>query len=143
MIIFFQNILFLKELLACSGWFGLFTKNKEGSGSSFWCTFSVSCFHKNIPYLILYQCTKFQCDTFFSFSRNQIKYVIKFIFRQLMTSWTLRFIFEQSLKQWLTGRKRGEDRNRKIWIYWEWKELFRWNKKTFFIFFDGLSFGEK
>ena len=40
--------------------------------------------------------------------------------------------------------KGGEDGNIKIWVSWERKELFRWNKKTFFIIvFEGLSFGEK
>ena len=36
-----------------------------------------------------------------------------------------------------------EYRNTKIWISPEWKELSRWNKKTFFIVFEGLSFSEK
>ena len=31
----------------------------------------------------------------------------------------------------------------KIWISGEQKELFRWNKKTFFIVFEGLSFEEE
>ena len=48
-----------------------------------------------------------------SFSRYQLKCVIKFLFRQLMTSQTLRFFLDQPLKQWLTGRKRGEDENTK------------------------------
>ena len=61
MIILFQNILFLKEFLACNGCFGLFSKITKGSGASFWCTFSAWFFHKNVPYLILYQWTKFQC----------------------------------------------------------------------------------
>ena len=39
--------------------------------------------------------------------------------------------------------KRREDENTKIGICWEWKELFRWNKKTFLIVFEGLSFGKK
>ena len=39
------------------------------------------------------------------------------------------------------GRKRGGDENTKIWISGEQKELFRWNKKTFFKGFEGLSFG--
>ena len=43
-----------------------------------------------------------------SFSRYQAKCVIKFLFRQLMTSENLRFIFDQPPKQWLTGRKRGK-----------------------------------
>ena len=49
----------------------------------------------------------------YSFTRYQTKCVIKFLFRQLMTSQTLRFIFDQPLKQWLTGRKRWADRNTK------------------------------
>ena len=62
----FQNILFSKEFLACSGCFGLFTKIKEGSGASFWGTFFASFFRKNLSYLILYQRAKFQCHTFFT-----------------------------------------------------------------------------
>ena len=55
--ILFQNLLFLKESLACNDYFGLFTKIRNGSGGSFWCT--------GVPYLILYQWAKFQCHTFF------------------------------------------------------------------------------
>ena len=85
MIILFQNILLLKEFLVCNGCFGLFTKTKNGSGTSFWCTFSAWFFHKNVPYLILYQLTKFQYHIYiFSFSRYQAKCVIKFLFRKLV-----------------------------------------------------------
>ena len=49
-----------------------------------------------------------------SFSRYQTKYVIKFLFTQLMTSKTLRFILDQALKQWLAGGKEGEGGNTKI-----------------------------
>ena len=38
---------------------------------------------------------------------------------------------------------RGRGENTKIWISQEQKELFRWNKKAFFIVFEGLSFGGK
>ena len=66
---FFDNPLwkyiFLKEFLACSGCFGLFSKIKKGSRASFWCTFCTLFFHKNVPYLILYESTKFQCHTLF------------------------------------------------------------------------------
>ena len=58
----FQNILFLKGCLACNSCFGLFTKIKKESVTSFWCTFSMF-LHKNVSYLILYQWTKFQCHT--------------------------------------------------------------------------------
>ena len=37
---------------------------------------------------------------------------------------------DQALKQWLTGTKRGEGGNTKIWISRERKELFRWNKNA-------------
>ena len=48
------------------------------------------------------------------FSRYQTKCVIKFLFRQLMTSQILRFFLDQPLKQRLTGKKRGEEENTKI-----------------------------
>ena len=60
-----------------------------------------------------------------SFSRNQTKCVIKFLFRHLMMSQTLRFFLDQPLKHWVTGEKRGEDENTKISISREQKELFR------------------
>ena len=61
----FDYNLFLKEFLGCSCCFGLFNKIKKGSGASFCCIFSAWFFCKNIPYLILYQWTKFQSHTFF------------------------------------------------------------------------------
>ena len=125
-----SQYLILKEFLACNSFFGSFTKVKKGSGNSLWYTFSAWFSNKNVPYLILYQWTKFQCHLFF-FLRYQTKCVIQFLFRQLMTSQTLRFVFHQPLKQWLTERTRWEDRNTKIWTSRERKELFRWNKKYF------------
>ena len=41
------------------------------------------------------------------------------------------------------GKCGKEGKNTKISIPGERKDLFRWNKKTFFIVFEGLSFGEK
>ena len=76
-----QNILFLKEFLACNGRFGLFTKIKKGLGLAFGVHFQHD-FHRNVPYLILYQWTKFQYHTFFS--SGDIKQ--KLLCRQLMTS---------------------------------------------------------
>ena len=120
----------LKESPACNGFFGLFTKVKKRSGNSLWYTFSTWFSNKNVPYLILYQWTKFQCHIFFLLKIPN-KMCIKFLLRQLMASQTLRFIFNQSLKQWLTGRKKVEDGNTKFWISRERTELFRWNKKHF------------
>ena len=62
----FQNILLLKEFLAWNGYFGMLTKIKKESGTSFWWTFSVLFFHNNIPYLILYQWPEFKRHTFCS-----------------------------------------------------------------------------
>ena len=129
MIIPFQNILFSKEFIACNGCFGLFTKIKKESETSFWCTFSAWLFHKNVPYLILYQWTTFWCHTLFL--SQDIKQNV-FLSSYLDIWWChklLRFLLDQPLKQWLTGEKRGEDENTKIWISRERKELFRWNKK--------------
>ena len=79
----------------------------------------------------------------FSFSRYQTKCVTEFLFRQLMMSWTLRFIFEHPPKQWPAGRKRGKERNAKIWISRERKELFRWNKKHSSYFLKGYHLVKK
>ena len=49
-----------------------------------------------------------------TFSKYQTKCVIKFLFRQLMTSKILKFFLDQPLKQWLTGKKSAEDENTKI-----------------------------
>ena len=121
----FQNILFLKEFLACKGCFGLFTKIKKGFGTSFWCTFSAWFFHKNVIYLILYQWPKFQHHTFFPF--QDIKQ------NGLLSSYLGIINFEiylrSSSQEWLTERKKGECGNTKIWISWEGKGLVRWNKK--------------
>ena len=129
MLIPFQNILLLKDFIACSDCFGLFTKIKKGSGTRVWCPFSAWFLHKNVPYLILYQWPKFQHDKFFP--SQDIKQNV--LLSSYLDSWwhhkLLRFILDQALKQWLTGRKRGEDGNTKIWISRERKEFFRWNKK--------------
>ena len=118
--------------ISCMQWlFWVVYQNKKGSGTSFWCTFSAWFFHKNVPYLILYQWSKFQCHTFFP--SQDIKQNV-FLSSYLNGWWhhkLLSFIFNQALKQWLTGRKRGEGDNGEIWISWERKELFTRNKKHF------------
>ena len=54
-----------------------------------------------------------------------------------------KIFLESNSKAMADREKRREDENTKIGISWEWKELFRWNKKTFLIVFEGLSFGKK
>ena len=109
MIVLFQNILLLKQFLACNGYFGLFTKIIKRSGTSFCCTFSAWFFYKNVHYLILHLWTKFQCHTIFP-SQDIKQNVLVSSFRQLMMSWTFRFIFDHPLKQWPTVRKIGKDK---------------------------------
>ena len=130
LIILFQNISFFKEFLACNGCLRLYSEIKKGSETGFCCIFFAWFFHKNVPCLIFYQRLKFQCHTY-SFSRYQTKCVIRFLFRQLMTSYTLRFFLDQPPKQWLRGTKRGGNANTKTWISRERQKLFRWNKKYF------------
>ena len=57
--------------------------------------------------------SKVSMSQLISLSRSQTKSVINFLFRELMTSW---FLLDKAPKQWLTGEKRGEDGNTKIWI---------------------------
>ena len=109
-----QTICFLQWLF----WF--IYQNEEGvSCTGIRCIISAWFFHKNVPYLILFHLTKFQCHIF-SFWRYQTKCAIKFLFRQLLN---------HSLRQWLIGKNWREVGNTNIWISQEWKELFRWNKK--------------
>ena len=132
MIILFQNILVLKEVIACNGCFGFFNKIKKESGTSFWCRFSAWFCHKNVLYLCSLLTDKVSMSYLFSFSRYQIKSFFKFLFRQLMVPQTLRFILDQALKHWLTGRKRGKMEIQKS-EYLQNENSFldenRWNKK--------------
>ena len=77
MIILFQNILFLKDFLVWNVCFGLFYKIKKGSGTSLWAHFL-----HDIPikmFLFKYSINEQSFNIIpFSFSRYQIKCVIKF-----------------------------------------------------------------
>ena len=131
MIIPIQNILFSKEFLACSGCFRLFTKIKKEPGTSFCCIFAVWLFHKTVPYLILYQWTKFQCHIFFPSLDIQQNVLSS----SYLDSWwrhklqDLSWIKLSSYKAKAHREERGKDGNTKIWISREQKEHFRWNKK--------------
>ena len=75
-------------------------------------------FHKNSPYLIPYQLTKFQWHTFFP-SQDMCYYLDKKLL--------IRFIFDHLLKQWPPWKTRGKDGNKKIWISRKWGENTRVN----------------
>ena len=113
-----------KIIFACKGCFGFITKIIIRSGKLLLHIF-------RMIFSDTRSMDKVSMSYLFSFSGYQTKSVIKFLFRQLMTSWTLRFIFDHPPKQWPTGRKRQKDRNTKYWISQKRKELFWWNKKHF------------
>ena len=92
-------------------------------------------FHNNVPYSILYRSMdKVQMSHLISFSRYQTECDIKFLFRQLMSSWTLRFLLRSTSKAMADSEKKREDKNTKIWMSREWKELFRSIKSIFHSF---------
>ena len=62
---------------------------------------------------------------YFTYRALFVLKMIKFLWFSLLFHKTLRSNFDHPLKQWTTGKKRGEDRNTKIWISWEQKKLFR------------------
>ena len=54
---------------------GYLTKLKRGLGLFFfWCTFPARFFHRNVPYLILDQLTKFESHTLFHSQSNKMCY---------------------------------------------------------------------
>ena len=134
MIILFQNILFLKEFLACNDCFGLFTKIKKGSGTSFCYTFSTWFFHKNVWYLVLNVWTKIQCYTFFS-SQD--------IRQNVLLSSYLDIWWHHLLKQWPTRRKKDLRLEMQKIEHLENERSFLDEIKSIFHSFWGLSFGEK
>ena len=87
----FQNVLFLKEVLACNGCFGLFIK---------------------INNLILYQQTKFQCYIYFpSQESNKMRY---YVLIQTVNDVINFKIYLGSISKALADRDYGEDGNTKI-----------------------------
>ena len=122
MIIIFQNFWFSKEFHACNVCFGLYSKIKKKSGTNFWCTFSGWFFLKNVPYLILYQWTEFQCHTLFL--SPDIKQ--NMLLSSYLDNWwrhKLRFFLNKPLKQCLRGKKEEKTKIQKF----EYLE----NKKSF------------
>ena len=78
---FFKNFMHAMTVL------GYLAKLIKVSGANFWCTFSAWFFYKNVPFLFnSLSMDKVSMSYLISFSRFQTKCIIKFIFRQLMTS---------------------------------------------------------
>ena len=105
-----QTICFLQWLF----WF--IYQNEEGvSCTGIQCIISAWFFHKNVPYLILFHLTKFQCHIF-SFWRYQTKCAIKFLFRQLLTSYLFMMTIAESFIKAMADRK-------KLKGSWKYKHL--------------------
>ena len=134
MIILFQIILFSKEFFACNGYFGLFTKIKEGSGTRFWCTFSAWFFDNGVPYLILFLWAKFKCHTFLPSQDIKQNVLLSSYLDKWWHQTLIRFIFNHPLNQWLTEGKRGEDGNKKFEYLENQKSFFNEIKSIFHIF---------
>ena len=74
----------------------------------------------------------------YDFSRKMFLMLTKFHCLIAFTSWDIVFCVYCNclfLRLWCYDKKVKT----KMWISWEQKELLRWNKKTFFIIFKGLS----
>ena len=124
------KFLISKRILCMHCVLSYLAKLKRGLGLTFGVSIVHDFFHKNVPYLILYQWRKFQCHTLFL--SQDIKQ--NMLLSSYLDKWChklLRFSLNHPLKQWLTGKNKEVDKNTKIWISRERKELFRWNKKHF------------
>ena len=111
-------------------------QKQKGPGTSDQLLFSFwNKFRKN-SLLVMYYLTKFDdIKRFLNYSKN---YICKFMQANL---WHKLFHFHLPLWIWTVWK--GREKSTKIWISWERKELSRWNKKTFFIAFEGLSLDGK
>ena len=86
LIILFQNVSFFTQFLARNGYFGLFTKIKKPSQTGFSVHSFCMIFPEKCSILTTVSIDKVSMSYLFSFSRYQGKCVIKFLFRQLLTS---------------------------------------------------------
>ena len=78
-----------------------------------------------ISYVLSDQVWWCNIERFLSYSKNHI---CKFMQANLWHRKLLHF----NLPFWIRKVWKGRGKITKIWISWEWKELFRWNKKNIF-----------
>ena len=103
-------------------------QKQKGTGSSDQLLFRLQKKFRKIPLLVIYYLTKFNdvynVKWFLSYSKN---YVCKFM---QANSWHHE-LFHFHLPFWIWKMWKRREKITKIWISWERKELFRWNKKHF------------
>ena len=129
MLILFQSIFFFQKFISCISCFRLFTKIKKGNRTSFWGTFSAYYFHKNTPYLILYQLTQFSIRPTFL-----LKISNNMFLNSCLSNWWRHKLLDLSSFNFSSNGWRGkrrEEGNKRIWISLERKKLSRRNKKHF------------
>ena len=78
----------------------------------------------------------YNVEQFLSYSKN---YICKFM---QFNSWHHK-LFDFHLSFWIWKVWKGGEEITKIWKSWEWKELFRWNKKRFSQFLKGYPLVKK
>ena len=118
------KISYFQEFLPCIGCFELFTKIKKESGTSFRYTFSAYFLDESSPYLILYQLTKFQYQTYF-LSQHIKQYVI--LNSCIAKRW--RHKCKSSSQETADRRKTSGRGKYKNLNNLRTKKVFRWNKK--------------
>ena len=113
-------------------------RKQKGSGTSNWTLFRLQNKVRKMPLLVILtgQIWCYNTKRLLSYYKN---YICKFMRANL---W-IHKLFHLHLSFWIWEVRKGREKITKIWISRELKELFRWNKKHFFIVFEGLSFGEK
>ena len=133
MIIIFQNLRSIKEFLGLF-WvvLGYLPKLKRGLGLAYF----LHVFSYNCSFSSTISVDKVAMPNLFPFPRYQIKWVVKFLCRQLMTSHALRFTCNQPLKQWPRTGYDGSQKYRYFNIL-RAKTVFRCNKKHFSWLFKG------
>ena len=103
-------------------------QKQKGSGTSDQPLFRLENKFSKIPLLVICCMTIFDdiynIKLFFSYSKT---YICKFM---QVNSWH-HTLFHFHLFFWIWKVWKGRGKNTKIWISWEWKDLFRWNKKHF------------
>ena len=118
--------------ISCMQWlFWVITKIKQGSGTSFWCTFSAWCFHKKCSLLNTLSLDKVSMLYLFSFSRYQAKCVIS---SYLSSRWGVNFkiYLRTTIKAMADGEKKRGRRKYKNLNIWRTKGAFYVEIKNIF-----------
>ena len=115
---FFDNPLskcLIFKTISCMQWlFWVICKIMKGSRTGFWYIICACFFHKNTPYLILYQMRKFQCHIFFpSWDIKQIVLLSSYL--DIVDVITSKIYLESSSKPMVDREK--------LWRSWKYKNL--------------------